>query len=94
MQDKTNLDKIDQTITALIDQIDYLISDIQIDKKIRGTNKYDLTKDKIRSNSDVVWQLSNSITNLVSAKQHLSFSDKKTTSLIDLGLGITPKGDK
>lgn len=94
MLDKTNrLDKIDKSISSLIDQIDYLTTEIQIDKiRDSRSKQYDPIKDKIRANSDIIWQLSNSLTHLLSIKDHLKHSDK--TTLVDLGLGTSPKGDK
>lgn len=93
MLDKTtDKDKINHTISSLIEQLDYLVSDIQIDKTNRDKKKYDITKDKIRSDSDTIFQLSNSLSNLIAIREHLSTD--KITSLIEIGLGTNPKGDK
>lgn len=98
MKENNQIDKIDQAINSIIDQIHYLtgstiIPDIQM---IASKKSYDPFKDKIRGNSDLVWQLSTSLSSLIMIRNQLNRSNDK--GLDDayefIFTGKSKKGDK
>lgn len=76
------IEKLDSTITSIIDQIEYLATSttIESDKKRAG---FDPTRDKIRSNSDLIFQLSNSLSSIMAVKHNLAYYDKLNESKKD-----------
>lgn len=91
---KTDREKLNTTISLLVNQLEYVSSEIQLDKYIKSatTSKsgYDPIKDKIRNNGDIMWQLSTSLINLLSARQLLDNSTDSTSEF----LSRIQKGDR
>lgn len=69
------IEKLDSTITSLIDQIEYLASGTTLEPDKRKSG-FDPSRDKIRSNSDLIFQLSNSLSSILAVKHTLAYYDK------------------
>lgn len=72
MDQDNQIEKLDQAINAIINQIHYLTTEVSIPSyQVVKKNSYDPMKDKIRNNTDVIWQLSTSLSHLLSTKNQL-----------------------